>query len=69
MSDEGGTLGRYRVSEVAMSLKGMPTTILAPSRLYVLSGVDTSCAWAGLCQPEFDLLLRHADAVLHTCTR
>lgn len=31
VSEEGGSWGRKSVSEVAMSLKGMPTIILAPS--------------------------------------
>ena len=45
LSEAGGTTGRTRVSEQAWSLKGMPTTSLAPSFLYICSGCSRSCTW------------------------
>lgn len=44
VSEAAGGWGSSSVSEVAWSLKGMPTTSFAPSFLYVNSGFSRSCA-------------------------
>ena len=42
-SEGDGRARISRLSEVAMSLKGIPTTSLAPRALYIASGCSNSC--------------------------
>ena len=43
-SEGDGSARINRLSEVAMSLKGMPTTSFAPRALYIASGRSNSCS-------------------------
>ena len=47
LSSAGGMSRRNRLSEVARSLKGMPTASLHPSARYMSSGCLRSCGLAG----------------------